>query len=183
MQKTYVWDIATRLFHWGLVARFVTNVVITDPESLAHRQIGYGIAALLGFRLIWGLIGSRHARFADFPPSASAAVQQLRDIATRRPHAHAGHSPLGALMTYNLLVTMVAIVVTGYMLTTLTWFGIDWVEEAHETLVTWAEVSVVVHVGAVIAESHRLKVNLPRAMVTGYKDLPEPAAERSRTAG
>lgn len=180
MKRTYVWDLAVRLFHWALVAGFAANALLTDPESLLHRQIGYAIAGLLVFRLVWGLIGSRHARFSDFPPSAGASVEQLREIATRRPHAHAGHSPLGALMIYNLLITLTGIAVTGYMMTTLAWFGIDWVEEAHEMLVTWAEISVVIHIGAVVAESRRLKVNLPRSMVTGYKDLPENPVEGVR---
>lgn len=180
MQKTYVWDLSIRLFHWALVVGFGANAILTDAESLLHRQIGYAIAALLAYRLIWGLIGSRHARFADFPPSISASVGQLHEMATVRPHAHAGHSPLGALMIYNLLITLVGIVATGYLMTTVAWFGVDAVEEAHEALVTWAEISVVIHILAVIVESRRLKVNLPHSMVTGYKDLPDPPAERTR---
>jgi cytochrome b len=94
-------------------------------------------------------------------------------MATGRRHAHAGHSPLGALMIYNLFVTLAAIGLTGWMMTTVTFFGIDWVEEAHEVLVTWAEVSIVLHIAAVIFESRRLGVNLPKSMVTGYKVLPD----------
>jgi cytochrome b len=129
-------------------------------------------------RLVWGLIGTRHARFADFPPNPSAAMGQLRDMATGRRHAHLGHSPLGGLMVYNMLLTFLAIGVTGYMQTTVTWFGVEWVEQAHELLVTWAEISAALHVAAVIFESRRLGVNLPKAMVTGYKDLRGPMTHR-----
>ncbi len=80
---------------------------------------------------------------------------------------------LGALMIYNLLATLIGIGVTGYMMTTIAFFGIDWVKEAHEILVTWAEISVVVHIAAVLFELRRLGVNLPKSMVTGYKTLPD----------
>ena len=75
-------------------------------------------------------------------------------------------------MIYNLLASMLMIGLSGLMLTTLTFGNADWVEGLHEVFVTWAEVSVVLHILAVIFESRRTKVNLPRAMVTGYKDIP-----------
>jgi cytochrome b len=81
-------------------------------------------------------------------------------------------------MVYNMLLTFLAIGVTGYMQTTVTWFGVEWVEQAHELLVTWAEISAALHVAAVIFESRRLGVNLPKAMVTGYKDLRGPMTHR-----
>lgn len=168
-----VWDPAVRLFHWSLVLAFAANALFTDPESKLHRWVGYIVLGLIAFRVIWGLVGSRHARFGDFPPSPAAALGQLGEMATGRRHAHPGHSPLGALMIYNLLLTILLIGVTGYMMTTLAFFGVDWVEEAHEALVLWAEVSVGVHVAAVVLESRRLGVNLPKSMVTGYKAIPD----------
>lgn len=173
MNRIKVWDPFVRVFHWAVVAGFTMNALIDDAESKLHEWIGYAILALVGLRVIWGIVGTRHARFADFPPSVSASVGQMTDMATGRRHIHAGHSPLGALMIYNLLLSLLAIGVTGYMMTTDTFFGVGWVEEAHEVLVTWAEVSVVFHVAGAILESRRLGVNLPRAMVTGYKELPQ----------
>ena len=171
MKKIKVWDPFVRVFHWAVVAGFAMNALIDDPESKLHEWIGYAILAMVGLRLIWGLIGTRHARFADFPPSVSAAVGQMTDIATGRKRAHVGHSPLGGLMIYNLILSLLAICGTGYMMTTDTFFGIAWVEEAHEILVAWAEVSVVFHIAAAIAESRRLGINLPKSMVTGYKEM------------
>lgn len=173
MQRTFVWDIFVRLFHWSLAGLFTANAFFTNPEGSSHRYVGYAIAALLAARLIWGFIGSRHARFSNFLPSPKGSLQQVRDIFAGRRRAHAGHSPLGALMIYNLLITITAIAVTGYMQTTITFFGYEWVEELHEALVTWTEISIVVHVIAVVAESRRLRVNLPKSMISGYKTLPE----------
>lgn len=173
MTRTRVWDPAVRLFHWALVAGFATNALILDPETNLHQWIGYGVVGLVAFRILWGLVGSRYARFSSFPPSLSGAVGQMTDIATHRTHPHVGHSPLGALMIYNLILTLLAIGATGYLMTTDMFWGLEWPEELHEAFVTWAELSVVAHIAAVLFESRRTRVKLARAMITGYKDLPE----------
>ena len=85
---------------------------------------------------------------------------------------HVGHTPLGAWMIYNLLLALVAISVSGYLMTTNAFLGVEWMKGVHEAAATWAEISVVAHIVAVIFESRRTGINLPRAMVTGYKDLP-----------
>lgn len=170
--RFYVWDPIVRLFHWSLVAAFTANSFFTNAEGRTHRWVGYAVAGLIATRLIWGLVGPRHARFTDFPPSVAGSMGHLAEMTTGRRHAHAGHSPLGALMIYNLLAVMAAIAITGYMMTTVAYFGLDWVKELHEALVTWAQISVVLHVAAVVVESRRLRVNLPVSMITGYKDLP-----------
>ena len=176
-QGVRVWDIAVRGFHWLLVATFTLNAFMTDAESALHHWIGYVVVGLVGLRLVWGMVGTRFARFRSFPPSVSGAMQQLREIATGETRPHVGHTPLGALMIYNLLATMLLIGLSGWMMTTDAYWGVDWVEALHEALVTWAEICVVLHVGAVICETRRTGVNLPRAMVTGVKDMPVDTAE------
>lgn len=181
MIERKVWDPFVRLFHWTLVAGFAANALFTDPEDGLHHWIGYAVVALIGLRVLWGLVGSHHARFASFPPDPAAALGQVADMATGRRRVHLGHTPLGALMIYNILLTMAVIGASGWMMTTYTWFGVEWVEELHEVAVTWAEISVVLHIAAVLWESLRTGVNLPRAMVTGTKVIPEDAliADRS----
>lgn len=176
MTRIRVWDPVVRLFHWSLVAGFAANALLTDPESSLHERIGYAVAILLAVRLVWGLVGTRHARFSDFPPSVPAAMGQLADMAAGRVRRHLGHTPLGALMIYNLLATVALIALTGWLMTTDAFWGIEWVEEAHEAFVTWAEISVVAHIAAVLIESRRTRVNLPKAMVTGYKEIEETTA-------
>jgi cytochrome b len=175
MTRHPVWDPFIRLFHWALVAGFAANALFTDDDSTLHEWVGYAVVGLIAARLIWGLIGPRHARFADFLPSPRAALQQVQDIATGRHRVYLGHTPLGALMILNLLLTILLIGATGYMMTTNAFWGIDWVEGAHEGLVGWAEVSILVHIAAVILESFRTGVNLPQAMLTGVKSVPDDA--------
>ena len=171
MKKIRVWDPLVRVFHWSLVILFTANAFFVDDESKLHDAIGYAVVALVLMRILWGFLGSRYARFSSFPPSLSGATGQLTEIATGRKRIHVGHTPLGALMIYNLLATMLLIGLSGYLMTTDAFWGLKWPEVLHEACVTWAEISVVLHILAVIYESARTKVNLPRAMVTGYKEF------------
>lgn len=171
MSKVRVWDPVVRTFHWSLVGLFAANAFFVDDDSKLHIWIGYSVVALVAIRILWGLIGTRYARFSNFPPSIDRAVGQLTEIATGRKHEHVGHSPLGALMIYNLLLAMLVIGASGYLMTTDAFWGVEWPEDLHEAAVAWAEISIVLHVLAVIFESKRLKTNLPRAMVTGYKEM------------
>ncbi|TMV92892.1 cytochrome B [Thioclava sp. BHET1] len=164
-----VWDPFVRIFHWSVALMFTANAFFTSPKHDLHHWIGYGVAALVGLRVLWGIWGSRHARFSDFPPSPSGALGQLRDMATGRRHAHVGHSPLGALMIYNLLVTLLIIVGSGYLMTTDQFWGVKWPHDVHVIAVDWAELSVAAHIVAVLYESVRLRVNLAHAMITGKK--------------
>jgi len=167
-----VWDPFVRLFHWSLVGLFAANALFVDDDSMLHQWIGYAIAALIVARIGWGFVGPRYARFASFPPSLSGAFRQLSEIATQRPSHHTGHTPLGAWMIYNLLLTLLIICGSGYLMTTDMFWGVEWPETVHEAAVTWAEISVVLHIAAVFYESWRTRINLPRAMVTGFKDMP-----------
>jgi len=172
MEKIKVWDLFVRTFHWSLAGLFLANALLVDHDSDLHLNIGYAIAALVFARIAWGLAGPGYARFSSFPPSLAGAMQQLSEIATGRRRVHPGHTPLGAWMIYNLLLAILTICLSGWLMTTDAFWGLEWPEELHELAVTWAEVSVLLHVTAVLFESRRTRVNLPRAMVTGYKELP-----------
>ncbi|MHA6324137.1 cytochrome b/b6 domain-containing protein [Roseivivax sp. CAU 1753] len=172
MKRVHVWDPLVRIFHWSLVLAFGANALVIDDDSGLHEWVGYGIAALILLRILWGFVGRGYARFASFPPDVAAARNQVTDIATGRKTIHLGHTPLGALMIYNLLLALLVIGLSGYLMTTDVFWGLEWPEDLHEAAVTWTEISVVAHVLAVLYESRRTGVNLPRAMVRGYKEIP-----------
>ena len=168
-----VWDPLVRMIHWSLVATILLNGFVTEDESRLHEYVGYAALGLVALRLVWGFVGPRHARFAAFPPNPLAAIRHLRDAFSHRTGVHLSHNPLGALMVYNIWATVLVLCGTGIMMGTIRFFGVEWVEEMHELFVVWVYFSAALHVTAVIWESRRTGVNLPRAMVTGSKTVPE----------
>jgi cytochrome b len=172
MHRIQVWDPLVRLFHWSLVLAFGANALIIDDDSKLHEWVGYTVVGLVLIRILWGFAGSGYAKFSSFPPSVSGSMAQLSDMATGRVHIHVGHTPLGALMIYNLLLALLVVGLSGHLMTTDMFWGVEWPEEVHEVAVTWTEISVLLHIAAVIYESRRTGINLPAAMVRGYKDVP-----------
>ncbi len=173
MKTIRVWDLFVRLFHWSLVIAFFANAFFIDDDSELHQYIGYFILIIVLARIVWGFIGSKYARFRSFPPSFSASAEQAEEILHNKTHIHIGHTPLGALMIYNLIFSMLVICISGYLMTTDMFWGVEWPEELHEAFVTWAEISAFIHIAAVLFESYRTKINLPLAMITGYKKIPK----------
>jgi len=168
-----VWDPLVRLIHWSLASAILLNSTIVDEESTVHEWIGYVALALVGIRLIWAIIGPKHARFSAFPPSPLRAVRYLRSVVQGNRTVHLTHNPLGALMVYNIWLTVIVLGVTGYMMTTLAYFGAEWVEEAHEAAFNWLVFSVALHVAGVAFDTWRSGVNLVRAMIIGRKRVAE----------
>ena len=114
-QPISVWDWPLRLFHW-LLALAVAGLVITGQQGgeamSQHERLGYAVLALLGFRLVWGFVGSKTARFRHFlasPAKALAYVRLSRDEKAR----WLGHSPLGAYAVLLMLSLLLAQVLTG----------------------------------------------------------------------
>lgn len=171
-REVTVWDPLVRLIHWSLALMILLNGTVVDEESQAHEWIGYIALGLVGLRLVWALVGPKHARFSAFPPNPGQAVRHIRAIMTGDRSVHLSHNPLGALMVYNIWLSVIGIGVTGYMMTTISFFGVDWVEEVHEAVFVWLLVSVAIHVAGVAFETWWSGVNLVRAMINGRKTIP-----------
>jgi cytochrome b len=167
-----VWDPLVRLIHWSVVAAIILNGFVTDPESELHEFIGYGVLAVVLLRLTWGIVGTEHARFQAFPPNPAAALRHVQSVLRRENGVHLSHNPLGSLMVYNIWATLLAMCATGIMMGTVRFFGVGWVEQAHELAFDWLMVSVVLHVLGVIFETWLNRVPLVRAMITGNKHVP-----------
>ena len=173
-----VWDPLVRLIHWSLALTILLNGAITDDESKLHEWVGYVALALVGIRLVWAVVGPKNARFGTFPPSPARAVTYVRAVMTGDRSVHLSHNPLGALMVYNLWLTVIAIGVTGYMMTTIRFFGTEWVEEAHELIFNWLVLSVALQVAGVAFDTWRTGINLVRSMVVGRKRIPRGARRK-----
>ena len=107
------WDPIVRFTHWGIAAGVIANRLVVEGGSGVHLWLGLAVAALLGLRLAWGLIGPPEARFSAFPPSPRRALNHIGDIRAGRKVVHASHNPLGALMAYALWGTLAVVIASG----------------------------------------------------------------------
>lgn len=164
-----VWDPLVRLFHWSLVGFFAFSYLTGDEWKSAHIISGYVIAGLIAFRVLWGLFGSHHARFSSFVYSPLTVLSFLLDTARMRAKRYVGHNPAGGAMVVALLLMIAGIATSGYMMTTDTFWGVEWVEEAHEIFVYATLALVALHICGVVLASLEHGENLVRAMITGWK--------------
>lgn len=107
------WDPIVKITHWTIVLAVLANALVTEEGSGPHIWVGYGLAAILGLRLLWGLVGPTEARFAAFWPSPRKALSHIHDIRAGRVTQHASHNPLGALMVWAIWTCLLAIIATG----------------------------------------------------------------------
>lgn len=164
-----VWDPFVRVFHWSVVGACALDLTVLDDGKLAHRWLGYGVLVLVALRLVWGVVGTRHARFTDFVPGPRRLAAYLGAMARGREPRFVGHNPAAAVMILALMALLSAIGATGWMLTLDAFWGLEWVEELHEGLANLLVALVAVHVAAAVWESLRHGENLILAMVTGRK--------------
>lgn len=178
-----VWDPLVRVFHWTLVGAFAVSYLTEDELLDLHVFSGYLIGGLILFRLLWGVVGTRHARFAGFVRGPGAVVAYLKEIAGLHPKRYLGHNPAGGAMVVALLAALVLTVVTGLATygaaesagPLAAWFagwgeeGGEVFEEVHEFFANLTVLLVIAHVGGVLLASLQHRENLVLAMVTGRK--------------
>jgi cytochrome b len=167
--KILVWDIPTRVFHWTLVLCFAAAWLTAESERwrLVHVTAGYTMVGLVGFRLVWGFIGTRYARFRSFVTGPVDVIAYVKSTLTKNPKHYVGHNPLGSIAVLLLLFLIMGLGLTGYVLyNDLTWFK---AEDVHELLANTMLLLVIIHVCGVILSSWLHRENLVRAMVTGCK--------------
>ncbi|MFG1343513.1 cytochrome b/b6 domain-containing protein [Xanthobacter autotrophicus DSM 431] len=164
-----VWDPVVRIFHWTVVLGVVLNSFVLNSGKAPHRYVGYVVAAALAVRVVWGFIGSAHARFSDFVVSPRAVASHLLAVAARRDRRYVGHNPAGAAMILVLMGLLALTCLTGWMQTLDAFWGVEGVQDAHEIGANLILAMAVVHVLAAIAESVVHRENLVLAMITGRK--------------
>ena len=178
-----VWDAPTRVFHWLLVLCCLGAVLTQESERwrLLHVTLGYSMAGLVMFRLLWGVWGTRYARFSNFIKGPAAIKAYIQAARTGHPEATIGHNPVGALAVLAVLSLVAVLAVTGYL--TYNDLAGDWTEDLHEAAANLLYGVVALHILGVIFSSHLHKENLVRAMVTGNKVAATRAAIGKTHAG
>jgi cytochrome b len=168
-ETTLVWDLPTRVFHWLLAASFIGAFATGDSErwQALHVLSGYTAGGLIGFRLLWGVFGTRYARFSGFSFAPAAVLGYLRSLATGQPRHYVGHNPAGSWAVLAMLAAIALTALTGWA--AFSEIGPKWLEDVHETIANATVALIAVHVIAVIASSWLHRENLVGAMVSGFK--------------
>lgn len=175
-----VWDAPTRVFHWLLVLCCLGAVLTQESERwrLVHVTLGYSMAGLVMFRLVWGFMGTRYAKFSDFIKGPSAIKAYAMAARAGQPKHMVGHNPVGAIAVIAVLTLVSVLSVTGYL--NYNDLAGDWTEKVHEGAANLLYLVVSLHVLGVIFSSRLHRENLVRAMVTGKK-LAAPSAAIAKT--
>jgi cytochrome b len=171
-QRIRIWDAPVRVFHWLVVFCFAGAYLSAESEvwRLLHVTLGYTLGGLLVFRLVWGLVGTRYARFANFVRGPGAVLRYLQSIRAKRPEHHLGHNPAGAVAIVLLIGLGLVVSVTGYVI--FNDLGPGWLTEVHDLAANAMLLVVAGHLVGVVTASLQHRENLVRAMVTGFKSGP-----------
>lgn len=174
------WDPLVRVFHWSLVFFFLLAFATEDDWMNLHVWAGYAVAMLVAFRLLWGVIGTRTARFQTFVKAPRTAMRHLGAMLFRKAPHYLGHNPVAAMMIVTLLASISIVVFSGLVLIAAEGQGplagtifasIDGkaMEEVHEFFANLTLVLVFAHVAGVVVSSLLEGENLVKAMITGRK--------------
>ncbi|MFO0599476.1 MAG: DUF1924 domain-containing protein [Myxococcaceae bacterium] len=181
MKRIKVWDLAVRLSHLAFAVLVLGAFLTNEEDALIplHTRLGLVLLGVVLFRVAWGFVGPKHARFTDFVRGPRAVLDELKVMLRGRASHWLGHNPVGAVMVVALLVVMLVVTVTGVIVSQ----GPEWsgalglskdlghaVKELHEAAAYSLPVLLVFHVGGVIASSLLEKQNLVAGIVTGFKN-------------
>ena len=187
-----VWDYPVRVFHWLLVPSFFIALLTGDSDRWrdVHVFTGYLILGLLVFRISWGFIGNRYARFRSFLFGPAQVVSYVNRLAKGKGERHIGHNPAGSWAIYTLIGLGLLISVTGWIvLGTEESQGLfkglrdSALGESLKGLHEWAAWAMLIlaclHITGVVVESIIHHENLAKSMITGLKDGTAPEAATS----
>jgi len=184
MTSISLWDLPTRLFHWLLalsVTGSLVSVSLGGTWMVWHERFGLTIVGLLSFRLVWGVVGSTHARFFEFVPRPTAIAAYLKG-----EWQGLGHNPLGALSVIAMLGLLGFQAVTGLFATDAIAFNgplyravsSSW----NDTITSWHKLTewfiyglIGLHIASVVFHTLVKKDNLIAPMITGRKAVSKPA--------
>ena len=170
-----VWDWPVRVFHWTLAASVIGAYVTGESEDFErlHHTLGWVAAGLIAFRVVWGLVGTRYARFSEFVRGPEQVWSYIKSLRSSEPQHFVGHNPVGAVAVILLMGLTALSVYSGWL--ALAEDAAEWLEEAHEIAANTLITVVLVHVIGVLWSSRTHGENLLKAMLTGRKTAPSEA--------
>jgi cytochrome b len=169
-QRILIWDVPTRVFHWLQALSFGAAYYTAFSERMRnyHVALGYILLGLLVFRLLWGFIGTRYARFGSFLFNPKEIITYLLSMAKGKPAHYLGHNPAGSVSVWLLLALGLFIGVTGVL--ALQDDASDLVVDMHGMATNVMLGVIALHLVGVALSSVLHRENLVRAMLSGLKD-------------
>jgi len=167
-QTIKVWDPLVRIVHWSL-ALLIFNNFLNEEGHRLHRYSGYAALILIVTRLLWGFVGTHHARFSSWFPTPKRVIAYVRSVREGREERHVGHNPAGSVMMITLWVLVMSMVGTGWLLTTDTYEGTGWLENVHAAIAYSMLGCIGLHVAAAIHHSRKHGENIIASMLHGRK--------------
>jgi len=164
-----VWDLPVRIFHWLMAFSFAGAYLTAEADNWrqVHVTLGYTMAALVCFRILWGFFGTYYARFASFVRGPKATLSYLQSMLQGRPQHFTGHNPAGAVAIVLMLGIAMALAGSGWLLYTER--AGEWMEDVHELIANLMLAVVLVHIAGVLVASFIHRENLAKSMITGRK--------------
>lgn len=186
-KSTLIWDLPVRICHWLMVLLVISQWVtaeILDDAIQWHAWFGYGLLGIVLFRLIWGFIGTRYARYGSFIVSPRKTFVYLRQTISGTAPTYTGHNPLGGWMALFLLLLLAAQAITGLFMTDDIFFFApyysavsstvqEWMNTLHHQLFTVLQFAIGAHIAAALVYVFINKQPLIQAMITGKKKVAE----------
>ncbi len=170
---TRIYDLPTRIFHWLFAGSFLTaftiaNTVDDDATNFAYHMLaGLVMAFIVLWRIVWGFLGSTHARFSDYSLNPQALALYFKGVLTGKGRLWAGHNPASSWAAIVMLALALSLGITGYLMTNGS--AGESLEDLHELLANAFIVVVILHVAGVILHTLQHKDALGQSMVTGHK--------------
>lgn len=169
IERIYVWDKFVRIHHWLIAILIPANAWLLEGGDKAHRWVGYTLAILVSSRIIWGIFSTGNARFSHFMPTPKRVINYLRSYRDKTQPMLSGHNPFGAGMVLVMLSLILALAITGWLMNTDAYWGEAWLQDLHQDLFNVLAYAITLHISMVFVHSWHLWINLPNAMITGYK--------------
>ncbi len=173
MKRHLVYDLPTRLFHWGFSGLFLTAFVIAklidddSPIYSYHSLAGLTLGFLVMLRIVWGFAGSRHARFSGFVLNPVELVNYFKDIVTGHKKRWSGHNPASSWAALSMMAMALGLGITGYLMTS----GPDKevYEDIHELLANGFIIVAILHILGIVLHTIRYQEMIGLSMVDGKK--------------
>jgi cytochrome b len=173
-----VWDLFVRVAHWTLavcvLTAWITGELKFKSAEAIHEWFGYALLVVIALRIVWGYVGPRYARFAQFTAGPSRTLAYAKALVRGVEPRYVGHNPLGAWMIVALLATAALASLSGWLSITDRFWGVAWVQGTHHVLGDGLIALVSLHVAGVVYTSLRQGENLVAAMLSGVKRPAEP---------